>query len=232
MSFDQSVRDGGLVVNSSGGGYNGGWAGGTTVNNVANTLTRLPGAKSVHSMFNLTPNTHGVWVIAIGVMLILFYIFLSYTLVGSFINLVTGTQSGFRQFPGAGHPGGIQFAGSNSQIGLGVLSGFSQEDRAREYAKKVSSGFMNSRETPYFPDVTNRVLRMENREKEAVRALGKINQERLRRAADDSSSTAPLAWGPFWKEWQSTHVMDGDESGEVSGFEDTFEKALNQTSVY
>ncbi len=68
----------------------------------------------------------------------------------------------------------------------------------------------STRETPYFPDVTNRVLRMENREKEAVRALGKINQERLRRGGPDSK---PVPWGPFWKEWKATHSMNDVSEG-------------------
>jgi hypothetical protein len=109
---------------------------------------------------------------------------------------------------------GVRFVTSASDN----VSRFSQEDRAAEYAGELQSGFINAREQPYFPDVTNRVLRMENREKEAVRALGKINQERLRRAAEDTTSTTPLPWGPFWKEWKQTHVMDGEDV--ASGFED------------
>jgi hypothetical protein len=88
------------------------------------------------------------------------------------------------------------------------ILGFEQRNRADEMAR---SGFMGSRDAPYFSDVTNRVLRMENREKDAVRALGKINQERLRRASEDTMGTNPLPWGPFWKEWQETHVMDGED---------------------
>jgi hypothetical protein len=227
MSFEQSLSDGGLVVNARG-GYNGGYSGGAvpTLQSVGTMFTGVPGVSAITHMVG---NTGPTITIVIGVLLILLYMFLFTYLV--YVGTAAACKkSGFSQFPGAGHPGAIQFAGSNSQIGLGV-SGFAQEDRAREYAKQVSSGFMNSRETPYFPDVTNRVLRMENREKEAVRALGKINQERNRRAADDSSSTTALAWGPFWKEWKATHPMDGDIT-EVSGFEDTFERALNQTSVY
>ena len=104
--------------------------------------------------------------------------------------------------------------------------------RAAEYINSaLSDGFNNHRENPYFPDVTNRVLRMENREKEAIRALGKINQERLRRAAEDDSSTTPLSWGPFWKEWRQTHPLDGEDM--VSGFEgDSFQQKLNNAMVY
>lgn len=91
--------------------------------------------------------------------------------------------------------------------------------RDQDAFARIRSGFVNAREAPYYPDVTNRVLRMENREKEAVRALGKINQERLRRAAEDTSSTTPLPWGPFWREWKQTHPMDGEAGYGLEGFE-------------
>lgn len=79
------------------------------------------------------------------------------------------------------------------------------------YGKTAYDSFINSRESPYFPDVTNRVLQMENREKAAIRALGKINQERVRRAAvAEPAGTKALPWGPFWSEWKRTHPMPGD----------------------
>lgn len=102
-----------------------------------------------------------------------------------------------------------QFAQSGSARGEGHSDGLR------------SSGFMGSRDEPYFSDVTNRVLRMENREKDAVRALGKINQERLRRASEDTMGTNPLPWGPFWKEWQETHVMDGEDVKESFSYSDS-----------
>lgn len=65
------------------------------------------------------------------------------------------------------------------------------------------STFINSRDAPYFPDVTNDILKREDMEAEAVRALAKINQERVRRASPSDSD--PLPWGPFWEEWKQTH---------------------------
>lgn len=134
---------------------------------------------------------------------------------------------------------GLRFAGASpSHTGSGAFTNMpaelykSSESRAKDwYDAKQSEDFVNPREAPYFPDVTNRVLRMENREKEAVRALGKINQERMRRAAEDSASTTPLAWGPFWREWKQTHPVDGEEGyggveGMVSKVESSFEKQL------
>ena len=150
------------------------------------------------------------------------YLFWGIMIVGIIIILalafgwgLSGYRSGYEDVPGRRYGTGgaaMRFAGAPSDN----VSHFTQE-RDADYAAQVSDGFINSREQPYFPDVTNRVLRMENREKEAVRALGKINQERLRRAAEDTSSTTPLPWGPFWKEWKSTHPMEGED---VSGFED------------
>lgn len=80
-----------------------------------------------------------------------------------------------------------------------------------------TSGFINAREGPYYPDVTNRVLRMENREREAIRALGKINQERLRRKADTADpADEPIPWDQFWADWKVNHPMEGDPV--ISGF--------------
>lgn len=122
-------------------------------------------------------------------------------------------RSGFRDHAGTrlGHAstrddGYGEAAETNIRLSHLGVEGYRDQD---SFAT-IRSGFINAREAPYFPDVTNRVLRMENREKEAVRALGKINQERLRRAAEDTQSTTPLPWGPFWKEWKQTHPMDGE----------------------
>lgn len=68
--------------------------------------------------------------------------------------------------------------------------------------------FIGSRETPYFSDVTNRVLRLENREKEAIRALAKINQEKLRRQAERPDATVP--WNSHWNEWKRSNPL-GEE---------------------
>ena len=121
---------------------------------------------------------------------------------------------GFREGMSAGYNSKIRYIGAErSDPGLQSYSG---SDMSGEVAKDLGmvNGFSNSREAPYFPDVTNRVLRMENREKEAVRALGKINQERLRRTAEDSATTAPLPWNAFWNEWKQTHPLDGEEVSE------------------
>ena len=71
--------------------------------------------------------------------------------------------------------------------------------------------FVNTRETPYFSDVTNRVLRMENREKEAIRALAKINQERLRRQAERPDATVP--WSDHWAEWKRANPLGEEQLG-------------------
>lgn len=68
--------------------------------------------------------------------------------------------------------------------------------------------FIGNRETPYFSDVTNRVLRLENREKEAIRALAKINQERLRRQAERPDATVP--WDSHWADWKRANPL-GEE---------------------
>lgn len=83
----------------------------------------------------------------------------------------------------------------------------------------VKSDFMNTRHAPYFPDVSNRVLRREDREHEAIRALAKINQERTRRT-EGGSDSGPLAWGPFWQEWQLTRPNDDpySEFADEEGF--------------
>jgi hypothetical protein len=122
---------------------------------------------------------------------------------------------------GAGKDGYTQEHPNTGKFRSGAsdsILGFEQRNRADEMAR---SGFMGSRDEPYFSDVTNRVLRMENREKDAVRALGKINQERLRRASEDTMGTNPLPWGPFWKEWQETHVMDGEDVKESFSYSDS-----------
>jgi len=202
MSFEQSISQGGLVVNTSGGNYSGGGM-------KESVFNMVPGSTQFSQLIG-TDQWVGGLVVVLLIMLIVFLMW------GVIVSVLLGKKSvGFenRNILTTGRAG-IRFASSPSDN----VSRFSQEDRAAEYAGELRSGFINSREQPYFPDVTNRVLRMENREKEAVRALGKINQERLRRAAEDTSSTTPLPWGPFWKEWKQTHVMDGEDV--ASGFED------------
>jgi hypothetical protein len=208
MSFEQSISNGGLVVNTSGGRYSGGGM-------KEDIFTMVPGSFKVSGMLGVDQ-----WVG--GLVVVLLIVIIAFFMWGTITSIVLGTSSGFE----SSHPNAIRFATSASDN----ISRFSQEDRAAEYAHERQSGFINAREQPYFPDVTNRVLRMENREKEAVRALGKINQERLRRASEDTASTTPLAWGPFWKEWKQTHVMDGEDV--VSGFESAFESNMGEMAIY
>jgi hypothetical protein len=156
---------------------------------------------------------------ALGVFIVMILLFLTLNFMGlthvAFLPF-NRTTSAFYQDPGS-----LQFATGRTDRFQNAMA--SDDDW---YARKTSH-FINSREQPYFSDVTNRVLGMENREKEAVRALGKINQERLRRAASDTNSTTPLPWEPFWKEWQSTHAVDGDEGGDEEGFSNEFTKGFS-----
>lgn len=216
MSFEQSISEGGLVVNTSGGNYSGGGI-------KEDLFTKVPGSFTVSSYIGSEQWIGGL-IIVLLIMVVVFFMW-------GTISTAVGLSSGFENkniLTSGRH--GMRFAGSNSQVGLGTHAVSGQASRPVEYAQQLKSGFLAPREAPYFPDVTNRVLRMENREKEAVRALGKINQERLRRAAEDTSSTAPLQWGPFWKEWKQTHVIDGEDV--VSGFESNFERQMNDMPVY
>jgi hypothetical protein len=221
MSFEQSISEGGLVINTSGGKYSGGF------DVKEDLLCYVPGSTKV-SQFLGTAQWIG------GLVIVLIFFVIVFFMWGTISSIVLGEKfhSGFsgRGLQIANSGPHMRFTGSNSQVGLGVHNGFSQEDRAAEYAESIQSGFNNSRDEPHFQEANNNVLRMENREKEAVRALGKINQERLRRAAEDTSSTTPLPWGPFWKEWKQTHVMDGEDI--ASGFENDFTHQLNHSSVY
>lgn len=67
--------------------------------------------------------------------------------------------------------------------------------------------FMNSRETPYFDSVSNDTLRREEREEAAVRVLGKINQERLRRKAERDADVMPVPWEQHWDDWQKQNPL-------------------------
>lgn len=97
-------------------------------------------------------------------------------------------------------------------------SGFANSYLAEKLQKLNESAFMNSREAPYYDSPPNRTVQMEDRERAAVRALAKINQERLRKAeaaaAAEAAATgvsAPLAWDAFWKEWKVNHPLDGED---------------------
>jgi hypothetical protein len=193
MSADQSFDafQGGLVVATGGGGF----------------------SDPIGQLYNIgaayVANPLGALILVLCLLVFAFF--------AGLIGWSTGYRSGY-VVSGTGS-NNLSFMSSPSD-NLKV-SGFQDSGRhaADRYAQ-MKSGFMNSRETPYFPDVTNRVLRMENREKEAMRALGKINQERLRRASEDTSSTTPLPWGTFWSEWKKTHPMDGEQEGFRGGMGD------------
>jgi hypothetical protein len=217
MSFEQSISEGGLVVNTSGGKYSGGFAVKDDI------LCNVPGSASV-SRFLVTEQWVG------GLVIVLLFFVIVFFMWGTITSMVLGSgfRSGFqgRGMQWANHGPAVRFSSEASDN----ISHFSQDERASEYAANLQSGFMNGREEPHIQSVTNRTLSMENREKEAVLALGKINQERLRRAKEDTSSTTPLPWGPFWKEWKQTHVMDGEDI--TSGFSEDFEYRLNKMSAY
>ena len=73
------------------------------------------------------------------------------------------------------------------------------------------------RDAPIFSEMPNDVVRREDREMEAVRALAAINQERLRRTASEDvvDPNAPLQWKPFWNEWQASHPLEGEPAYNV-----------------
>jgi len=127
---------------------------------------------------------------------------------------------------GPAHSLGLLTEGMVGDPGLAYCSGRSDNDlpnlQCKEYVERFpgeegayesvggygsirQDNFVNSRETPHFSDVTNRVLRMENREKEAIRALAKINQERIRRQAERPDATVP--WDTHWNEWKLANPM-------------------------
>lgn len=136
------------------------------------------------------------------------------------IVIVTGMGSWFSGYR-SGNSGylydGTISSGANGFFGERSDTG-AVSSRASELWQQKTNGFMNSREPPYFPDVSNRVLRMENRERDAMRALGKINQERLRRSSEDSVAAAPLPWDSFWEEWKKTNPVD-DDGADTEGFQ-------------
>jgi hypothetical protein len=76
----------------------------------------------------------------------------------------------------------------------------------------AKSGF-GTREPPIFQEVSVDTLRTEDREREAVAALAKINSERTRRRPDMEYD--PLPWKPFWDDWkkEKTDVYSGFKSG-------------------
>lgn len=203
---------GGLIVDAYGGKY-GGYSGG---NVATDFFGAVPGSKFLSEKTGM--GSAWAWGLAIVIvcLIILTLILNPWDMYG------VSYRSGFRDHAGTrlGHASARSDGyGEPSETSI-RLGGLQEGFRDQDAFAGIRSGFANSRETPYYSDVTNRVLRMENREKEAVRSLGKINQERLRRAAEDTQSTTPLPWGPFWKEWKQTHPIDGEPGYGFEGFED------------
>lgn len=184
-----------LSVGSYDGGYSGGYNGGYYGGEVDS-----PETVHLKAAFREFKAAGALRITGVVIVLILIYMGLSlfYTWAKGMIDKTTKFQNN----PGAN----LRFESVVSKFQNGKYPG-------------GKSGFMNSREEPYFPDVSNRVLGMENREKEAIRALGKINQTRLQRSPDGSPPLAPLPWDPFWKEWQAAHPSEDDIlDGDVEGF--------------
>lgn len=72
------------------------------------------------------------------------------------------------------------------------------------------SGFFGGSSDPVYTEAPNNIVRSEDREREAVMALSKINQERQRRMATGEVLGPATSWDKFWPDWQSTHPQDGD----------------------
>jgi hypothetical protein len=72
------------------------------------------------------------------------------------------------------------------------------------------SGFFGSSDDPVYMDSPNSVVRSEDREREAVMALSKINQERQRRISAGEQVGPATPWPTFWQEWQASRPLDGD----------------------
>jgi hypothetical protein len=188
-SFDFPDSDGGLVT-TSGGRYSGGGTG-------------LPALVTVDQSSGALSLTTPGWVIMlVAAIFMLFVVILPAW--GAYSSMTVSPKMLGRAGAGSNNLGfASALTGANMDIRKEGM-----ESRSQQFFKEGRDSFLNAREQPYFPDVTNRVLRIENREKEAVRALGKINQERLRRAAADDMSTTPLPWAAFWEEWKKTHPID------------------------
>lgn len=72
------------------------------------------------------------------------------------------------------------------------------------------SGFFGSSDDPVYMDSPNSVVRSEDREREAVMALSKINQERQRRISAGEQVGPATSWPVFWQEWQASRPLDVD----------------------
>lgn len=122
-----------------------------------------------------------------------------------------GSASGvqyYGEFSGANQGKGNPLAADAWDIRNCQLGGVDHFVEGMASLPGPSEEFIGGRETPYFSDVTNRVLRLENREKDAIRALAKINQERLRRQAERPDATVP--WDSHWAEWKRANPL-GEE---------------------
>jgi len=173
MSYDYGDDDDDVVVNREGGYYGGGFAMPSFISDTARAIGKPINKILFKNSYNYDQNPQN-WTTGY---IVLALLVVCVILLAWFAGWL-GTRSGY-----GNDSGGLRFAGESSQPML--------------------STFMNNRDAPYFPDVTNDVLRREDMEAEAVRALAKINQERVRRATP--SDNAPLEWGPFWDEWRQTH---------------------------
>ena len=217
--------EGGLIT-SSGGRYSGGGTG-------------LPEFMSADpNTGNISLTAWGWGIVVIGLLILFFLVALPAW--GAYGTFRSGMMGG-RAPSLAAKQIGMFGSGSNNLGFASALTGANMdirkegmESRSQQFFKEGRDSFLNSREQPYFPDVTNRVLRIENREKEAVRALGKINQERLRRAAADDMSTTPLPWAAFWEEWKKTHPIDveyGYAGYDEEGFKASDKKYLDSADM-
>ncbi len=208
MSVSDAELSGGLVI--SRGGYSGGALPG------ADLLTKLSD-NTVGKLIALESASQKYWA-GFGVLVAIFLIVVFMLHKGGVIKVRLLMSEQERALHDAEIAAKIAAKTSEGYMGSALAHASGRDDTGAEFMRTQfpsysklnrKSSFMNSREAPYFPDVTNRVLRMENREKEAVRALAKINQERLRRSAG-SVSNNPLQWGAFYDEWKKTHPLGSE----------------------
>jgi len=168
--------------------YDGGYDGGLDISSIQSSamgyLEKVPGVSQLSFL-----NQYGASNWMIGLLIVVVFI-IAFIL---FIDSVSGFE-GLIEGMGAGNP---------DELDDGT-DGFKTE-RSDTMKSGFFSGFMNSREVPYFPSVSNHILRKENSEQEAIRKFGKINQERLRREADKSAKDKHLDWDTYYNDWQAQH---------------------------
>jgi hypothetical protein len=177
--------------------HNGGYVTtkGGNENVVTGTLSQVPGAAYMGQQ----------WVG--GLMIVMVFMLLVAMQMG-YVQCMMEQDEGF---------GNVEFIGAERTDGFSNVLARQLADRRNESIYNKSA-FMNSRETPYYDSYPNRTMQMEDRERAAVLALAKINQERLRKAeaaaaaeAAETGVSAPLAWDAFWKEWKVNHPLDGED---------------------